>query len=113
IRSGQPRNAREPIIMIIPRTKRIIGEDPPVDRYSFVANEIANAPSTIPTISGLAYCTAAALWNFRAPAVSLTKHAIQIAIFAGFPVAARTAATIPQTTPASASFFFESDKFIL
>jgi len=67
----------------------------------------------MPTISGLAYCTAEALWSLSAPAVSLTKHAIQIAILAGFPIAARTAATIPQTTPASASFFFESDKFIL
>ena len=42
---------------IIPRTKRTIGDDPAVERYSFVATEIINDPSTRPMISGLAYCT--------------------------------------------------------
>ena len=55
IRSGQPKNTRDPITMIIPRTKRIIGDEPPVERYSFVPTEIINAPSTRPIISGLAY----------------------------------------------------------
>ena len=60
IRSGHPKNTREPITIIIPRMKRIIGDEPPVERYSFVATEIANAPSTRPIISGLAYCTTSA-----------------------------------------------------
>ena len=60
IRSGQPRKIREPIIITIPRIKRIIGEDPAVERYSFVATEIINAPITRPMISGLAYCTTSA-----------------------------------------------------
>ena len=60
IRSGHPRKIREPIIITIPRIKRIIGEDPAVERYSFVATEIINAPITRPMISGLAYCTTSA-----------------------------------------------------
>ena len=60
IRSGHPRNTSAPIIMITPSTKRIIGEDPPVERNSFVAIEIINAPRTRPIISGLAYITASA-----------------------------------------------------
>ena len=55
-----PRKIREPIIITIPRIKRIIGEDPAVERYSFVATEIINAPITRPMISGLAYCTTSA-----------------------------------------------------
>ena len=60
IRSGHPRNTSAPIIMITPSTKRIIGDDPAVERYSFVATEMINAPSTSPMISGLAYCTTSA-----------------------------------------------------
>ena len=60
IRKGQPRNTSAPIIMIIPRTNLVIGEDPAVDRYSLVATDIKNAPRTRPIISGLAYCTASA-----------------------------------------------------
>ena len=41
--------------MIIPRTKRIIGDDPAVERYSFVTTEMINAPKIIPIISGLAF----------------------------------------------------------
>ncbi|CUO86401.1 Uncharacterised protein [Dorea longicatena] len=60
IRRGHPRNTSAPIIMITPRIKRIIGDDPAVERYSFVAIEMINAPSTRPIISGLAYCTTSA-----------------------------------------------------
>ena len=97
-------------MMTIPRIKRIMGEDPAVERYSLVATEIAKAPRTMPMISGRAYCTVSAWCMPSAPAVSRTKQAIQIAILAGFPKYARAAATSPHTTPASASFFFESDK---
>ena len=60
IRSGQPRKIREPIIITIPRINRIIGEDPAVERYSFVATAIIKEPNTRPIISGLAYCTTSA-----------------------------------------------------
>ena len=60
IRSGHPKNTNDPIMIAIPRTKRVIGDDPAVERYSFVAAEITNAPTTIPIISGLAYCTTSA-----------------------------------------------------
>ena len=92
--------------MIIPSTNRIIGEEPAVERYSFVIREIKNAPATIPTISGRTYCTTAAWCNFMAPAVSRIKQAMQIAIFFGFPKKARAAAVIPSITPDSASVFF-------
>ena len=55
IRSGHPRNTREPMARIIPRTKRTAGDEPAVERYSFVATEIRKEPSTSPIISGLAY----------------------------------------------------------
>ena len=112
IRNGHPKNTREPIIIIIPRIKRIIGDDPAVERYSFVATEIIKEPSTSPMISGLAYCTASAWCIPSEPAISRTKQAIQNAMFAGLPRNARTAATTPQPAPASASFFFESHKVI-
>ena len=93
-------------MMIIPSTKRIMGDDPAVERYSFVATEIMNAPSTRPMISGLAYCTTSAWCMPRAPAVSRIKQAIQNAMLAGLPNQARQAAIRPQTTPAKASFVF-------
>ena len=60
IRSGQPKNNKDPIIIMMPNKNRIIGDEPAVERYSFVTTEIINAPNTIPIISGLAYCTTAA-----------------------------------------------------
>ena len=44
--------------------------------------------------------------------LNMCGHCTIGAMFAGFPSVARHAATIPHTTPASTSFFFESDKFI-
>ena len=85
MRSGQPRNTSAPIIMMNPKTKRIIGDDPAVERYSFVARAITNAPTTKPTTSGRKYCTTDALCSFNAPAVSRMKHAAHMAMFAGFP----------------------------
>ena len=61
MRSGHPKNAREPIIMMTPRIKRSIGDDPAVERYSLVARAIRKEPQTKPTISGLKYCTTAAV----------------------------------------------------
>ena len=82
-----------------PSRKRIIGEDPDVERYSFVTTEIRNAPHTIPTISGLKYWTIAAECSFIEPAVSRIKQAIQSAMLAGFPRNASAAAAIPRITP--------------
>ena len=99
MRSGHPRNAREPAIMMKPRRKRSIGEEPAAERYSFVITAIRNAPQTNPAISGLIYCTAEAVWSFMAPAESLIKQATQIAIFFGFPIKARSAPNRPITAP--------------
>lgn len=85
ILSGHPRNTSEPMARIIPSTNRTMGDEPAIERYSFVAAEIMNAPSTRPMISGLAYCTVSVECIPRAPAVSLIKHAIQNAILAGLP----------------------------
>ncbi|CDC50034.1 unknown [Clostridium sp. CAG:58] len=72
--------------MIIPSTKRTMGEEPAVDRYSFVTTAIRNAPQIIPMISGRTYWTTAAWWSFMAPAVSRIKQAIHMAMFLGFPI---------------------------
>ena len=85
IRSGHPRNTSEPIARIIPSTNLVIGDDPAVERYSFVTADIRKAPSTRPMISGLAYCTVSVEWSPSAPAVSRIKQAIQKAILAGLP----------------------------
>ena len=70
-----------------------------MERYSFVAMEIRNAPHTIPTISGLKYWTIAAECSFIEPAVSRIKQAIQSAMLAGFPRSASAAAAIPRIAP--------------
>ena len=85
-----------------------MGEEPDVDRYSLAAIDTAKEPATSPTISGLIYCTTAAVWNFAAPAISRIKQAIQNAIFPGLPIKASTAATSPNNPPQTNNITFPS-----
>ena len=95
MRNGHPRKTRAPIIVIIPKRKRIMGEEPAVERYSPVAMEIMKAPAIRPAISGRIYCTMGAVCSLAAPAMSRIKQAIQNAIFPGFPIIASHTATAP------------------
>ena len=85
MRSGQPRKMRAPIIMMKPRTNRVMGEEPAVERYSRVARAIRNEPTTRPTISGRKYCTVSVVCSFMEPAMSRMKHAAHMAMLAGLP----------------------------
>ncbi len=105
IRSGQPRKMSAPIIMMKPRTKRVIGDDPAVERYSRVARAIRNEPTTRPTISGRKYCTVSVVCSFKDPAMSRMKHAAHIAMLPGLPKYASSAMPTPTTTPTRASPF--------
>ena len=107
MRNGHPRKTRAPIIVIIPKRKRIMGEEPAVERYSPVAMEIMKAPAIRPAISGRIYCTMGAVCSLAAPAMSRIKQAIQNAIFPGFPIIASHTATAPSRPPHTSSPFFE------
>ena len=99
IRRGQPKNTRAPIITNIPSTKRQAGEEPALARNSLAARAATVAPRTMPTISGRMYCTFAALWSPRAPAMSRRKQAMQKPMFFGLPEAVSTRAAMPTATP--------------
>lgn len=101
IRRGQPRNTRAPIITNIPSTNRQAGEAPAFARNSLAARAAAAAPTTMPMISGRMYCTLAALWSPRAPAMSRRKQAMQKPMFLGLPEAVRIRAAMPTATPAA------------
>ena len=57
---GQPKNTRAPITTTIPITNLVAGEEPALGLNSPFARAITNPPATIPTISGLIYCTLSA-----------------------------------------------------
>ena len=66
---------------------------------SFLEKAMILAPRTRPIISGRIYWTIAALCSFKAPAVSLIKHAIQKPMFAGFPNFTNNTAITPMMAP--------------
>ena len=105
MRSGQPRKMRAPTIMMKPRTNRVMGEEPAVERYSRVARAIRNEPTTRPTTSGRKYCTVSVVCSFMEPAMSRMKHAAHMAMLAGLPEKARSAIPRPTSTPTRAKPF--------
>ena len=55
IRKGQPKKIKQPIMTIKPKAKRVKGEDPAVALNSLPIKAIRQAPTIMPTISGLRY----------------------------------------------------------
>ena len=113
IRSGQPRNARAPIITNAPSTKRVAGELPPFARNSPLTSAIMKEPSTRPIISGRTYCTFAAPCRLHAPAMSLRKQAMQKPMLAGLPSAVSSTAARPTSAPAMTTIQFTFFIFVI
>ena len=109
---GQPRKTRAPTIMKKPRMNRSSGELPALLLNSPLMTLTANAPRTMPMISGRMYCTVAALCRLREPAMSRMKHAMQNPMFPGLPKCIKTIATAPMMTPVMARFLFSFNDFI-
>ena len=106
MRKGQPRNIRQPIITKNPSTNRVIGDEPPFPRNSFLHRAMINAPSTSPMISGRTYCTAAALCSPSAPEVSRRKQAMQKPMLLGFPNSTSSEEITPMMHPAMTMVVF-------
>jgi hypothetical protein len=96
-----------------PKIKRTMGAEPALGRYSRDKRAATKAPNTKPIISGLMYWTTAARCSPMAPAISLSKHATQIPILAGFPNFCKRVANIPMRAPTTIIPHLEAKIFFM
>ena len=85
-----------------PKKKRVAAWDPDRASHLLLANIHAMAPKTTPRTSGRRYLSfAGSLKRFRAPLLSRRKHAPQIPMFPGLPLATRIPQKVPTTNIAN------------
>ena len=100
ILKGQPKKTKAQMAMPEPMRSLKRGEEPERLVHSLLKRETKKLPRMRPIISGLTYCTTPAECNFKPPAVSLIKQAMQKPMFAGLPSFSKTKAATAMTRPA-------------